>query len=117
MVTIYEDTRTNIRYALNPFLTQGSKVNLVPITVKGPEKFVSPSTIKRWYSKCAQVDHVVAVEAFTGMHLGYFVATITADGHLSVWTKNNKNLIFDQISDTQVNPNNPKFANRLGMVL
>lgn len=116
MVTIYKDKRTNRLWALDEMLTMGTKVHMVPLTGK-EDKFVSQSTLKRWYSKWDEADTVVELKAFTGMTIGWFKATYTADGHLSVWTKNNKNLIFNTQTDAQVNPKNPKFANRIGMTL
>lgn len=116
MVTIYKDKRTNRLWAMDEMLTMGTKVHMVPLTGK-EDKFVSQSTLKRWYTKWDEADTVVELKAFTGMTIGWFKATYTADGHLSVWTKNNKNLIFNTQTDAQVNPKNPKFVNRIGMTL
>lgn len=116
MVTIYKDKRTNKLWALDEMLTMGTKVHMVPLSGK-EDKFVSQSTLKRWYTKRGEADMVVELKAFTGMILGWFKATYTADGHLSVWTKNNKNLIFNTQTDDQINAKNPKFANHIGMTL
>ena len=116
MVMIYKDKRTNKLYALNEMITMGSKVNLVCLG-HAEEKFVSPSTLKRWYSKWDEANMVVQLKAFTGMDLGFYKVTYETDEYLGFWTKGMKHLIFDRKTDVQINANNPKFANKLGMIL
>ena len=111
---IYKDKRTEKLYVLNDMVTMGEKVCMVPMD-KGEDKFVSPSTLKRWYSKQEEVPYIVEVKAFTGMKIGLFKATKAEDGILEVWTKAGKLLQFDRKNDTQVNAKNPKFANKIGM--
>ena len=113
MITIYKEKRTGNLYALNEMITMGNKVNLVRLG-HAEEKFVSPSTLKRWYSKWDEANMVVQLKAFTGMDLGFYkVETETAET-VSFWTKSNKFLVFDKKTDTQINAKNPKFANKLG---
>ena len=112
--TIYKDKRTEKLYVLNDMITMGEKVCMVPMD-KGENKFVSPSTLKRWYSKWEETPYIVEVKAFTGMKIGLFKATKADDGLLDVWTKANKLLRFDPKTEVQVNAKNPKFANKIGM--
>ena len=112
--TIYKDKRTEKLYVLNDMITMGEKVCMVPMD-KGEDKFVSPSTLKRWYSKWEEAPYIVEVKAFTGMKIGLFKATKADDGLLEVWTKANKLLRFDPKTEVQVNAKNPKFANKIGM--
>lgn len=116
MVTIYKDKRTNHLWALDEMLTMGTKVHMVPLTGK-EDKFVSQSTLKRWYTKWDEANMVVELKAFTGMTLGWFKVTYETDEYLGFWTKGMKHLIFDKKTDTQINPKNPKFANHIGMTL
>ena len=109
---IYTSTRDNSRYILDPQVNMGSKVCLVNLTTC-EDKFVSISTLKRWYSKRGEAQYIVEVKAFTGMKLGLFEAT-KRDGNIEVWTKDNKLLVFDPSTDKQINAKNPKFANKLG---
>ena len=111
---IYKDKRTEKLYVLNDMITQGEKVCMVPMD-KSDDKFVSPSTLKRWYTKWEEVPYIVEVKAFTGMKIGLFKATKGQDGNLEVWTKNDKLLVFDPKTDKQINAKNPKFANKIGM--
>lgn len=113
--TIYQNTRDNKMYVLNDMITMGDKVCMVPMDKRTEDKFVSPSTLKRWYSKRGEAQYIVEVKAFTGMKIGLFKATKAADGLLDVWTKADKLLRFDPKTDVQVNAKNPKFANKLGM--
>lgn len=116
MVTIYKDKRTGKMYALNEMITMGNKVNLVQMGGK-EDKFVSESTLKRWYSKWDQANMVVELKAFTGMIIGWFKVEEETKDTISFWTKSNKYLTFDKMTDSQVNAKNPKFANRIGMTL
>lgn len=116
MVTIYKDKRTGNLYALNEYLTMGTKVNLVRLG-HAEDKFVSPSTLKRWYSKWDEAEMVVQLKTFTGMDLGFYKVTYSTNEHIGFWTKAGKHLIFDRKTDTQINANNPKFANKIGMTL
>ena len=116
MVQIYMDKRTNKKYALNEYIHMGEKVNLVQMGGK-EDKFVSQSTLKRWYTKWDEANMVVELKAFTGMTIGWFKVTYETDEHLGFWTKGMKHLIFDKKTDTQINPKNPKFANHIGMTL
>lgn len=111
---IYKDKRTDKLFVLDEFITMGDKVCLAPMD-KAEDKFVSPSTLKRWYTKWEEVPYIVEVKAFTGMKIGLFKATKGDDGFLYVWTKANKILQFDTKTDKQVNAKNPKFANKIGM--
>ena len=111
--TIYKDKRTEKLYVMNEMLTMGEKVCMVPMD-KSEDKFVSPSTLKRWYIKWEEAPYIVEVQAFTGMKIGLFKATKNAEGNLEVWTKTN-HLVFDLKTDKQINAKNPKFANKLGM--
>lgn len=116
MVTIYKDKRTNRLWALDEMLTMGTKVHMVPLTGK-EDKFVSQSTLKRWYTKWEEVNMVVELKAFTGMIIGWFKVEEETKDTISFWTKSNKYLTFDKMTDAQVNAKNPKFANRIGMTL
>jgi len=116
MVTIYKDKRTGKVYALNEMITMGNKVNLVQMGGK-EDKFVSESTLKRWYSKWDEADMVVELKAFTGMIIGWFKVEEETKDTISFWTKSNKYLTFDKVTDAQLNAKNPKFANRIGMTL
>lgn len=110
---IYTNTRDNRQYILNPMTTMGEKVCLIDMATC-EDKFVSPKTLKRWYSKTVTDDIIVELRAFTGMKLGLFrVSGCSADGKLIVWTKNNKCLTFDPDMGNQTNAKNPKFANRM----
>lgn len=110
---IYRNTRDDKYYVLDDMITQGEKVCLVPMDKRTDDKFVSPNTLKRWYTKVKEVPYIVEVKAFTGMKLGLFEAT-KRDGNIEVWTKDNKLLVFDPSTDKQINAKNPKFANKLG---
>ena len=112
--TIYKDKRTEKLYVINDMITMGEKVCMVPMD-KGEDKFVSPSTLKRWYSKWEEAPYIVEVKAFTGMKIGLFKATKGQDGNLEVWTKADKLLVFDPKTDKQINAKNPKFANKIGI--
>lgn len=111
---IYKDKRTEKLYVLNDMLTMGDKVCMVPMD-KGEDKFVSPSTLKRWYTKWEEVPYIIEVKAFTGMKIGLFKATKSEDGLLQIWTKAGKLMLFDPKTDVQTNAKNPKFANKIGM--
>lgn len=111
---IYMDKRTNKLYVLNDMITQGEKVCMAPMD-KFDDKFVSPSTLKRWYTKMEEVPYIVEVKAFTGMKIGLFKAYKNSDGNIDVWTKANTLLTFDPKTDKQINAKNPKFANKIGM--
>lgn len=116
MVTIYKDKRTDKLYALNEYVTMGSKVNLVCLG-HAEEKFVSPSTLKRWYSKWDEAQQVVEVKAFTGMIIGWFKVHTESKETITVLTKQGKFLDFDKTTDVQINAKNSKFANHIGMTL
>lgn len=111
---IYKDKRTDKLYVLNDMITMGEKVCMVPMD-KSEDKFVSPSTLKRWYTKWSEAQYIVEVQAFTGMKIGLFKATKNSDGNIEVWTKDNKLMVFNPVTDRQVNAKNSKFANKLGM--
>lgn len=115
MVTMYKDTRTNKVYALNEMITMGNKVCLVPCD-KGENKFVAPSTLKRWYIKWDEAQVLVEVKTFTGMKIGLFKVATYDKESCTVWTKDNKLLTFDRNTDKQSNAKNPKFANKIGQV-
>lgn len=112
--TIYKDKRTEKLYVLNDMITMGEKICMVPMD-KSDDKFVSPSTLKRWYIKWEEVPYIIEVKAFTGMKIGLFKARENNDGNLEVWTKDNKLLVFDPKTEKQINARNPKFANKIGM--
>ena len=120
MVKIYKDNRTDKLYVLEEMLTMGNKVCLVPFD-KGEDKFVAPSTLKRWFTHWYDAQVVVEVKAFTGMKIGLFkVAAYTKDEY-SVWTKDNKQMIFERSedpreNDKQINAKNPKYANKVGRI-
>lgn len=116
MVTIYKDKRTNKLWAMDEMITMGTKVHMVPLSGK-EDKFVSQSTLKRWYTKWGEANMVVELKAFTGMIIGWFKVEEETKDTISVWTKANKYLTFDKKTDAQVNAKNPKFANRIGMTL
>lgn len=116
MVTIYKDKRTDKLYALNEMITMGAKVNLVQMGGK-ENKFVSPSTLKRWFTKWDEAQQVVEVKAFTGMVIGWFKVLTESKETITVLTKQGKFLDFDKNTDAQVNAKNPKFANHIGMTL
>lgn len=112
--TIYKDKRTEKLYVLNDMITQGEKVCMVPMD-KSDDKFVSPSTLKRWYTKWEETPYIIEVKAFTGMKIGLFKATKAEDGLLQAWTKAGKLMLFDPKTEIQTNAKNPKFANKIGM--
>lgn len=116
MVTIYKDKRTNRLWALDEMVTMGNKVHIVPLTGK-EDKFVSESTLKRWYSKWDEAQQVVEVKAFTGMVIGWFKVLTESKEAYTVMTKQGKFLDFDKVTDVQINAKNPKFANKLGITL
>lgn len=116
MVMIYKDKRTNKLWALDEMITMGTKVHMVPLSGK-EDKFVSESTLKRWYTKWDEADMVVELKAFTGMIIGWFKVEEETKDTISIWTKTNKYLTFDKKTDDQVNAKNPKFANHIGMIL
>lgn len=110
---IYTNTRDNRQYVLNPMVTMGGKVCLVDMA-SCEDKFVSPKTLKRWYSKTVTEQPVVELRAFTGMKIGLFRAErATNTNTLYLWTKQNKLLTFDPDMGNQTNAKNPKFANRI----
>ena len=115
MVKIYKDKRDNKLYVLHEEITQGTKVCLVPFD-KRDDKFVSPSTLKRWYTKLDEAEVMVEIKAFTGMKIGVFKVASYDKDTCGVFTKDNKYLVFDRNSDKQTNAKNPKFANKIGMV-
>lgn len=116
MVTIYKDKRTDKLYALNAMITMGNKVNLVCLG-HAEEKFVSPSTLKRWYSKWDEANMVVQLKAFTGMDLGFYKVRTETKDTITILTKQGKFLDFDKTTDAQINAKNSKFANHIGMTL
>lgn len=110
---IYTNTRDNRQYVLNPMVTMGEKVCLVDM-YSCEDKFVSPKTLKRWYSKTVTEQPVVELRAFTGMKIGMFRAELaTNTSTLYLWTKQNKLLTFDPDMGIQINAKNPKFANHI----
>lgn len=110
---IYTNTRDNRQYILNPMITMGEKVCLVDMA-SCEDKFVSPKTLKRWYSKTVTEQPVVELRAFTGMKIGLFRAELGLNTNtLYLWTKQKKLLTFDPDTGTQTNAKNPKFANRI----
>lgn len=120
MVSIYKDTRDGKKYILFEEITMGSKICLVPMD-KGEDKFISPSTLKRWYSKWEEADVMVEVKAFTGMKIGVFKVASYSKDECVVFTKNGNMMVFRlnhdyKLEDKQINAKNPKFANKIGMV-
>lgn len=110
---IYTNTRDHRQYILNPMITMGEKVCLVDMA-SCEDKFVSPKTLKRWYSKTVTEQPVVELQAFTGMKIGLFRAELSLNTNtLYLWTKQNKLLTFDPDTGIQTNAKNPKFANRI----
>ena len=110
---IYTNIRDNRQYILNPMITMGEKVCLVDMA-SCKDKFVSPKTLKRWYSKTVTEQPVVELRAFTGMKIGLFRAELSLNTNtLYLWTKQNKLLTFDPDMGNQTNAKNPKFANRI----
>lgn len=115
MVTIYKDTRTDKLYALNDMVTMGNKVCLVPFD-KTEDKFVAPSTLKRWYTKHDEAQVIVEIKAFTGMKIGLFKVTTYNKDTCTVMTKDNKFLDFSMDTDKQINAKNIRYANKIGQV-
>lgn len=110
---IYTNTRDNRQYILNPMVTMGEKVCLVDMA-NCEDKFVSPRTLKRWYSKTVTEQPVVELRAFTGMKIGLFRAELSLNTNtLYLWTKSNKLLTFDSHIGVQINAKNPRFANKI----
>lgn len=108
---IYTNTRDNRKYVLNPQITMGEKVCLIDMA-SCEDKFVSPKTLKRWYSKTVTEQPVVELRAFTGMKIGLFRAELASNTNtLYLWTKKGKLLTFDSNMGTQTNAKNPKFSN------
>lgn len=121
MVQIYKDTRTDKLYALEEHITQGTKVCLVPFD-KGEDKFVSPSTLKRWFTKWSEEQVLVEVQAFTGMKIGLFKVACSDKDSYSVFAKNGSVMTFNRsheapFEDKQINAKNPKFANKVGRTI
>lgn len=110
---IYTNTRDHRQYILNPMITMDEKVCLVDMA-SCEDKFVSPKTLNRWYSKTVTEQPVVEMRAFTGMKIGLFRAELGLNTNtLYLWTKQKKLLTFDPDMGTQTNAKNPKFANRI----
>lgn len=110
--TIYTNTRDNRKYVFEPHLQLGDKVCLIDMKT-GEDKFVAPSTLKRWYSKTeVPAAEFVTVSAFTGMTIGVFEAHLI-DGLVQVYTKKGATLQFDPNTGIQTNARNPKFANKI----
>ena len=110
---IYSSNRNNKQYILNPMITMGEKVCLVDMA-NCEDKFVSPKTLKRWYTRDITNDIVVEIRAFTGMKLGLFrVSHALNTNTIYLWTKAGKLLTFDADMGNQTNAKNPKFANRI----
>ena len=110
--TIYTNTRDNRQYILEAQLMQGDKVCLIDMKT-GEEKFVAPSTLKRWYTKTViPATEFVTVSAFTGMKIGVFQANLVG-GLIEVFTKKGALLKFDPNTGVQTNARNPKFANKI----
>lgn len=111
---IYTNTRDGKKYILNPEIHMGEKVCLVSMS-SCEDKFVSPKTLKRWYSKTKVDGIVIWVEAFTGMKIGLFrVYGADHNGNYIVYTKKDKCLLFDPKTGKQTNAKSPKFANKIG---
>lgn len=111
MVKIYKDKRTDKLFVLDELITMGEKVCLVPFD-KGEDKFVSPSTLKRWFCKWDEAPFIIEVRAFTGMKIGLFKPVTYNRESVTVLTKDNKFLDFDAKTGEQTNAKNPKFANK-----
>lgn len=116
MVQIYKDTRTDKLYALEEHITKGTKVCLVPFE-HGEDKFVAPSTLKRWFTKWGEEQVLVEVRTFTGMRIGLYRVADYGKTSYSVFTKKGL-LTFERSSDfrqddRQSNAKNPKFANKV----
>lgn len=110
---IYTNTRDGKKYILNPRINMGDKVCLVDMH-SCEDKFVSPRTLKRWYTKDITNDIVVEIRAFTGMKLGLFrVSHALNTNTIYFFTKAGKLLTFDADTGVQTNAKNPKFANRV----
>ena len=110
---IYTNTRDNRQYILNPMITMGEKVCLVGMA-SCEDKFVSPKTLKRWYSRTTTEQPIVELRAFTGMKIGLFRAEFDTNVNtMYIWTKSNKLLTFDSHIGVQINAKNPRFANRI----
>lgn len=110
---IYTNTRDNRSYVLNPEVTMGAKLCLVDMSTC-EDKFVSVSTLKRWYTKTQTEDTVVEVRAFTDMIIGLYRVSNNRPGDILVWTKKGALLSFDAKTKKQTNAKNPKFANHIG---
>ena len=111
---IYTSKRDNSRYILDPQTNMGSKICLVNLTTC-EDKFVSISTLKRWYSLTRTDDIYVQVKAFTGMYIGLYPVQAASEDELYVITKSGKALYFNADTMVQTNAKNPKFANKLGV--
>lgn len=111
---IYTNKRDNSRYILDPQTNMGSKVCLVNLTTC-EDKFVSISTLKRWYSLTRTEDIYVQVKAFTGMNIGLYPIQYASGDEMFVVTKSGKALWFNSETLIQTNAKNPKFANKLGL--
>lgn len=111
---IYTSSRDNRRYLLNPQLHMGNKVCLVDL-ITAEDKFVSPRTLKRWYSLTRTEDIFVQIKAFTGMNIGLYPIKAASETELYVITKSGKALWFDASTLKQTNAKNPKFANKVGI--
>lgn len=92
----------------------GNKVCLVDL-ITAEDKFVSPRTLKRWYSLTRTEDIFVQIKAFTGMNIGLYPIKAASETELYVITKSGKALWFDASTLKQTNAKNPKFANKVGI--
>lgn len=111
---IYTNRRDNSCYILNPQITMGDKVCLINMSTC-EDKFISPKTLKRWYSRSITDHQIVELNAFTGMKIGLFpVEFDTNVNTMYIWTKSNKLLTFDSHIGVQINAKNPRFANKIG---
>ena len=111
---IYTNHRDNSSYILNPQVTMGDKVCLINMSTC-EDKFVSPKTLKRWYSLSITEQPVIELRTFTGMKIGLFRAELATNTNtLYLWTKQNKLLTFDSHIGVQINAKNPRFANKIG---
>lgn len=107
---IYTNKSNGRRFFLNPEINMGDKVCLTDMATC-EDKFLSPKTLKRNYTKDIWEEEVAEVVAFTGMKLGMF-KLFYFNGVWMVWTKSRKCLEFDA-DGNQTNAKNPKFANKI----
>lgn len=114
---IYTHKGTGRKYLLDPMITQPNKVCVIDL-INGENKFTSPKTLKRWYSKEETNYMYATVRAFTGMMIGMYPVELYPEHPElgTIITKAGKALTFNLDTGVQLNAKNPKFANKINLI-